>query len=71
MLKLLVRRLGIPYVRHGNRMMIALDDVERLRRDQVVRGVRASDDATRKACAGRRASQLARHRETRTCYKVS
>lgn len=29
-LKLLVRRLGLPYVRHGNRMMLALDDVERL-----------------------------------------
>lgn len=44
-LKLLVRRLGLPYVRHGNRMMLALDDVERLQRDQVVAGVRASDSA--------------------------
>jgi hypothetical protein len=44
-LKLLVRRLGISYVRHGNRMMLALDDVERVQRDQVVAGVRASDSA--------------------------
>lgn len=44
-LKLLVLRLGIPYVRHGNRMMLALGDVERLQRDQVVADVRASDSA--------------------------
>lgn len=44
-LKLLIRRLDIPYVRHGNRMMISLDDVERLQQSQVVQGVRASDAA--------------------------
>ena len=44
-LKLLVRRLGIPYRRHGSRMMLALADVERLRDRIEVRGIRASDRA--------------------------
>jgi len=44
-LKLLIRQLGIPYERHGNRMMIALDDVERLKASQVLKGIHASDQA--------------------------
>lgn len=42
-LKLLVRRLKIPYVMHGNRMMIPLAEVERLQNEDEVGAVRASD----------------------------
>lgn len=42
-LKLLVRRLAIPHVLHGNRMMIPLSEVERIQQHQEVRGIRASD----------------------------
>ena len=44
-LKLLVRQMGIPYERHGNRMMISLHDVEQLQQSQVSEGLRASDQA--------------------------
>ena len=44
-LKLLVRQLGIPYSRHGSRMMLALADIERLQDRIEVRGIRASDQA--------------------------
>ncbi|HEU4784341.1 MAG TPA: helix-turn-helix domain-containing protein [Ktedonobacterales bacterium] len=44
-LKLLVRRLGIPYTRHGSRMMLRLSDVERLQHRIEVEGIRASDRA--------------------------
>jgi excisionase family DNA binding protein len=44
-LKLLIRQLGISYERHGNRMMIALDDVERLKASRVLKGIHASDQA--------------------------
>lgn len=44
-LKLLIRQLGIPYERHGNRMMIALDEVERLKASRVLKGIHASDQA--------------------------
>ncbi len=44
-LKLLVRQMGIPYERHGNRMMIALHDVEQLHQSQITQGLRASDQA--------------------------
>ena len=50
-LKLLVRRLGIPYKRHGSRMMLALADVERLQDHVEVRGIRASDQAHDEALA--------------------
>lgn len=57
-LKLLIRRLDIPYVRRGNRMMIALDDVERLQRNQTLQGVRASDEAHDAVEAGAPQSDL-------------
>lgn len=44
-LKLLVRRLGIPYTRHGSRMMLYLSDVEQLQHCIEVEGIRASDRA--------------------------
>jgi hypothetical protein len=44
-LKLLVWRLGLPYERRGNRMMLPLDRVERLQDSLEVRGIRASDRA--------------------------
>lgn len=44
-LKLLVRRLGIPHVMRGNRMMIPLAEVERLQDYAEVGGIRASDRA--------------------------
>ncbi len=44
-LKLLVRRLGIPYQMHGNRMMLPLAEIERMQHDELVRGIRASDRA--------------------------
>lgn len=50
-LKLLVRRLGIPYRQHGSRMMLALADVERLQDRIEVRGIRASDRAHDEALA--------------------
>lgn len=44
-LKLLIRRLGVPYQMHGNRMMIPLAELERLQHDEHVRSIRASDRA--------------------------
>ena len=44
-LKLLVLRLGVPYARHGNRMMLPLSEIERLHESAEVRGIRASDRA--------------------------
>jgi hypothetical protein len=44
-LKLLVRRSGIQYEMHGNRMMIPLGELERLQESPEVRGIRASDRA--------------------------
>lgn len=44
-LKALVTRYGIPYERHGNRMMLPLAEVERLRESPLMRGLRASDRA--------------------------
>lgn len=43
--KVLVRRLGIPYEQHGNRMMLPLPEIERLQESLEVRGIRASDRA--------------------------
>ncbi len=42
-LKGLVIRNGIPYQRVGNRMMLSVSDVERLRESPVMRGLRASE----------------------------
>jgi excisionase family DNA binding protein len=42
-LKALVVRNGIPYERHGNRMMLPLAEVERLRESPLLRGLRASE----------------------------
>ena len=44
-LKLLVRRSGLPYEAHGNRMMIPLATLEDLQHSALVRGIRASDHA--------------------------
>ena len=44
-LKLLVRRGGIQYEMHGNRMMIPLAELERIQDSPAVRGIRASDRA--------------------------
>jgi hypothetical protein len=44
-LKLLVRRLNVPYGMHGNRMMIPLAALEHLQDSPEVRGIRASDRA--------------------------
>jgi len=38
-LKLLVRRHGIDYELHGNRMMIPLSELERIQNSSVVRGM--------------------------------
>ena len=43
--KALVRREGVPYTAHGNRMMIPVAALERLRDSAVVRGLRAADRA--------------------------
>ena len=44
-LKLLVRRSGLPYEAHGNRMMIPMSTLEQLQDSATVRGIRASDQA--------------------------
>ena len=44
-LKLLLRRERVPTVRRGNRTMVTLGDVEKLRDSERVRGIRASDAA--------------------------
>ena len=44
-LKALVRVEGIQTVMHGNRMMIPLSEVERIRESARVRGIRAADRA--------------------------
>lgn len=44
-LKLLVRRLGMPYEMHGNRMMLALSTLESLQQSVELRGIQASDRA--------------------------
>ncbi len=44
-LKLLVRRSGLRYETHGNRMMIPLTTLEQLQESAAVRGIRASDQA--------------------------
>jgi len=43
--KALVRREGVPYTTHGNRMMIPAAALERLRDSAVVRGLRSADRA--------------------------
>ena len=43
--KALVRREGVPYTAHGNRMMIPVAALERLRDSAIVRGLRAADRA--------------------------
>jgi excisionase family DNA binding protein len=43
--KALVRREGLAYERHGNRMMIPLRELERIQGSQTVRGIQASDRA--------------------------
>lgn len=43
--KALVRRAGLTYERHGNRMMIPLRELERLQGSDLVRGIQASDRA--------------------------
>jgi len=43
--KALVRRKGLHYTAHGNRMMIPVAELERLRDSAVVRGLRAADRA--------------------------
>ena len=42
-LKGLVIRTGIPYQKVGNRMMLSVAEVERLRESPVMRGLRASE----------------------------
>lgn len=42
-LKALVIRNGIPYERRGNRMMLPVAEVERLRESPLMRGLRASE----------------------------
>jgi hypothetical protein len=42
-LKLLVRKMEIQTVQHGNRMMIPVSELERLQNSDLVRGIRASD----------------------------
>jgi excisionase family DNA binding protein len=42
-LKLLVRRHGINYERHGNRMMIPLSEIEQLQKSSIMRGAQSSD----------------------------
>ncbi|MDQ2828529.1 MAG: helix-turn-helix domain-containing protein [Chloroflexota bacterium] len=44
-LKLLVRREGLAYERHGNHMMIPLRELERLQGSAIVRGIQESDRA--------------------------
>ncbi len=44
-LKLLVRREGLAYETHGNRMMIPLRELERLQGTAIVRGIQESDRA--------------------------
>lgn len=44
-LKLLVRRCGVPYERHGNRMMIPVSSLQQLQVTPELRGIRASDQA--------------------------
>lgn len=44
-LKLLARREGLAYERHGNRMMIPLRELERLQGSAIVRGIQESDRA--------------------------
>jgi len=44
-LKLLVRQSGIPYERHGNRMMISVAALEELKQTALFRGIQASDRA--------------------------
>lgn len=44
-LKALVRTENLQTVMHGNRMMIALSEVERIREGAPVRGIRAADRA--------------------------
>ena len=44
-LKLLLRLEQVPTVRRGNRTMIALGELEKLQRNERVRGLRASDAA--------------------------
>lgn len=41
--KALVRREGLAYERHGNRMMIPLRELERIQGSVVVRGIQESD----------------------------
>src|SRR5690348_3974055 len=43
--KALVRREGLAYERHGNRMMIPLRELERIQGSQTVRGIQESDRA--------------------------
>src|SRR5690348_354402 len=43
--KALVRREGLAYERHGNRMMIPLRELERIQGSVVVRGIQESDRA--------------------------
>ena len=44
-LKLLVRRSGLPYEMHGNRMMVSVAVLERLQESPEVGAIRASDRA--------------------------
>ncbi len=44
-LKALVRRAGLAYERHGNRMMIPLHELERIQGSAMVRGIQESDRA--------------------------
>jgi hypothetical protein len=44
-LKLLVLSAGVPYERHGNRMMIPVSSLEQLQQGAALRGIRASDHA--------------------------
>ncbi len=43
--KALVRREGLAYERHGNRMMIPLRELERIQGSAMVRGIQESDRA--------------------------
>lgn len=42
-LKLLVRRLGVPYEKHGNRMMIPVTSLDSIQHAPLVEDIRASD----------------------------
>ena len=61
-LKALVTRYGIPYERHGNRIMLPVAEVERLRESLLPRGLLASEVAAQYHRHSRRRMGRARFR---------